>query len=153
MDLVDFKEIMKNEMIFHGKQLKGESEKEQRRTYNLIVEKYYDSLSFMSSSALRNSFNQCREHYEYFPKIPQLLKHGPNRKKPEVVISTAISPKAAANIRKVQQGASRYRRGPAQVGSDVAMIATRWPGTDCTALKQRLLEEDALKPENPNKPS
>jgi len=153
----DFQRILNDEMEFYGKRFTGngateqERESDRKRQYMRVIERYYESLAHLSESALSSAFKKCREHYEYFPKINQLLKFtSPKREEEKQAkpVYTQPTPEVKAKIQSALKR-SRYKVGKTALENNMAFCKARWPMSNWNGVLERWLEEDGFREERP----
>jgi len=142
---LEFKEIMKGWILFHGKKFKGDSVEIERAMYNRHLEIYYESVKHMTAKELDNGFKQCVKSYEYYPKPSILLKFCPAEKKEEAFKEYEPLPQSEKSkqlMKNALAGSSKTQIGEATVRANFAMIAMRWPCTDWEPAIKREIERD-----------
>ncbi len=76
----EFREIMVEELQFYGKNFSGE-EFDRKRALNGFLSRYFESLCHLSTKQFKLAFMRCRENWNYFPSVAQLLKFSPAKPK------------------------------------------------------------------------
>lgn len=143
----DFIEILTEEVEFYGKRFIGETDKEKEEALKRFLLRYYESLSHASESSLLSAFKKCRESYEYFPKISQLLKFCPppqaveENYQPKYVEPSLEVKKALASI----AGTSKTKVGEKQLRENASLCARRWPGSNWDEPLERWIKEDGFR--------
>jgi predicted glycosyltransferase len=138
--------IINEEINFYNKQFFGDDKEEKRQNYLRFIERYYESLGYLTDSSLRLAFKKCREQYEYFPKISQLLKFCPALKKKQPKIDYKALPQSEESkriMKKAMVGGNKYKIGEEQIRRNFAHLALRWPGTGWDKAIDREIERDS----------
>jgi len=146
MDINEFKPIINDWVLFHGKQFKGDNEEIERRMYNRFLEIYYETVSYMSAKELENGFKQCIKHFKYFPKPNELLKYCPNQPKEDAFVDYKAlpqSPESKAMMKKAMAGGSKFQVGQETLRANFAHLAQRWPHTNWDEPLKREIEIDS----------
>jgi len=130
---VDFIEIMTEEMNFMDKKFPADNEDERERLKKGFLNRYYESLSYMTSTQLKEAFKGCREHFSYFPRINQVLKYGA----PKQLIENPILPTRPIMTRSLERKISDITSHKDNFKIDEwameemrSMIRRRWLGED-----------------------
>lgn len=145
MDKTEFKPVIESWIKFHNKKFKGEDASDDESMLRRHMQVYYAATSYMSANELNNGFLQASKHFEYYPKIPQLLKFCPNEKKKEEFIDYKALPQskeAKELMRKALEGTNIYRQGDEAIRNNFALIARRWPNTNWGAALAREIDKD-----------
>lgn len=143
----DFQSILNDEMEFYGKRFTSDDEVDRKQQYIRFIERYYESLYHLKESELNNAFKKCREHYEYFPKINQLLKFcSPRRKEEKMEIPKYVdpAPEVKEKIKSVISR-SRYKVGEKQLRENLSHCIKKWPMSNWDGVLERWLAEDELR--------
>lgn len=137
---VDFIEIVEDEMDFMGHKFPTKDEDEIERRTKGLINRYYDSLSYMTSTQLKEAFKGCREHFTYFPRISQVLKYGAPKKLienptlPTRPIMTRAMSKKISDITS-QKGNFKIEEG--EMEHMKHMVRARWLGEDFREVFKR----------------
>ena len=144
----DFQKILNCEMDFTGKRFTGKNKEDRRDSYIRFAERYYESLGYLTESALEMAFRKCREQFEYFPKINQLLKFCPIQKTNEASYDYKALPQSEASkelMDKTMKGGNKFQIGESQVRNNFSLLAIRWPHTNWDEALNREIEIDSKK--------
>lgn len=146
---VDFIEIMEDEMDFMGHKFPTKDEDEIERRTKGMINRYYDSLSYMTSTQLEEAFKGCREHFSYFPRISQVLKYGA----PKKLIENPIIPKRPLmtraleeKIRSVTSRNKNFKVDEGMMDGMKRMVRVRWNRFDWTETFKRWDLENEARP-------
>jgi len=146
---VDFIEIMEDEMDFMGHKFPTKDEDEIERRTKGMINRYYDSLSYMTSIQLREAFKGCREHYSYFPRINQVLKYGAPKKlieNPEIPTRPLMTRALEEKINSVTARTKNFKIDEGMMDGMERMIRVRWDRFDWTDTFKRWHLENEARP-------
>lgn len=144
----DFQKILNEEIDFANKRFAGDSKQDKKDSYLRFAERYYESLGYLVESALKNSFKKCREQFEHFPKINQLLKFCSTEKPLEKSIDYKSLPQSQASkdlMKNAMAGGSVYQVGDETLRYNFSHLVARWPHTNWDEALKREIEADALR--------
>jgi len=142
----DFQTILNEEFDFYNKKFTGEDVEDRKRSYIRFIERYYESLGYLTEKALEVSFRKCREQFEYFPKINQLLKFCAAEKPKEITIDYKALPQSQASkamMKKAMAGGSVHQVGEEVLRANFALLSQRWPHTNWSEPLKREIEIDS----------
>ena len=142
----DFQTILNEEFDFYNKKFTGEDKEDRKRSYMRFIERYYESLGYLTEKALEVSFRKCREQFEYFPKINQLLKFCAAEKPKEIAIDYKALPQSEQSkemMKKAMMGGKKHQIGEAQLRVNFAHLAQLWPHTNWQTALEREIEIDS----------
>lgn len=133
INFVDFVGIMEKEISFHRKMFFGADLDEKDRSKKWWLQKYYESLSYVRAKHLEIAFDRCRENYDKFPLVPQLLKFcSPKQvnRAPEVDYTKPVpmTPRMKAQLRHINSGPSRIKLSKPLMDSMKNMCMLRFSG-------------------------
>jgi hypothetical protein len=142
----DFQKILNEEIEFSGKRFTGDSDQDRKNLYFRFAERYYDSLGYLTESALKTAFKKCREQFEYFPKINQLLKFCSTEKPAEQSIDYKALPQSKESkdmMKKAMAGGSKFQVGEETLRGNFALLSQRWPHSNWDEALNREIEIDS----------
>ena len=141
----EFRAVFDDEIEFYSKRFLGDDDRERELARRRFLQRYYESLSHATLQGLKGAFKQCREQYEYFPKINQLLRFIPKpmeQPKFEESIYSDPSPEVAQAIQRAKEGKGQRKVGEKQLRRNAALCVQRWPNSDWDKPLERWLKED-----------
>lgn len=146
---VDFIEIMEDEMEFMGHKFPTKDEDEIERRQTGMLNRYYDSLSYMTSTQLKEAFKGCREHFSYFPRISQVLKFGAPKKpieNPTLPTRPLMTRAMSKKISDITSRKDNFKTSEATMEAKRRMIRVRWNRFDWTETFKRWDIENQARP-------
>jgi len=137
---VDFIEIMEEEMEFMGHKFPTTDEDERERRQKGMLNRYYDSLCYMTSKQIKEAFKGCREHFSYFPRISQVLKFGAPKKlieNPTLPTRPLMTRAMSKKISDITSHKNNFKVDDGMMDGMKHMIRIRWRGEDFTETFKR----------------
>lgn len=125
---------MENEITYHRRRFYGADEDEKDRSKKWWLKKYYKSLSYFTSKQLEIAFDRCRENYDKFPSVNQLLKFCPPRQLIKAAVNddykgpAPIPPKIRAQMNQVNSGPSKIKISEQSMELMKSKCRGRWGG-------------------------
>jgi len=151
MDKKEFKEVMDDEIAFHSKRFVGDNDNEREINKRKFMARYYESISYLTKAQVESGFQRCRENFDYFPKLNQLLKFCPAKKRDDYQSPaesheyTKEGEELARKIHKKMCGPV-YQLGEKQIRINIAQCQRRWPNSDWVKVLERELHIDSMRP-------
>jgi len=147
---VDFSKVMIDEMDFMDKKFPAGTEDERQGMKKKLLARYYESLCYMTLKQLEMALKQCRESFNYFPRINQILKFSPAKqieesyKMPERI---QISQAMQQRIDKISKGSGKFKINKNMMDDMKRMIKMRFSGSDFSEVFARWDRENDVKVE------
>ena len=148
INFVDFIEIMEKEIIFHDRRFYGNDEDHRDNSKKFWIKKYYASLRYFKIKEVEIAFDRCRESYNKFPSVYQLLKFCPPKQMTKPVADknytgpAPIPPKIQDQMNQVYFGPSRIRLSDHLMDSMKKRCRFRWGGDWTETFKRWDLENN-----------